>query len=336
MLVGLCGKAGSGKTTLSKRLSDELTIKNIDHLIYSGDWRFRLDSASRQLWLQEKWKVGIDAYLYAVNQFSWWNFEQIYDDLDRLMQGNSVEIQDAYNRRTGKRDLSVNLRGFRSGIVIFENSILGGVEKLPQLNLIILLNTDEITCFERILKKDAARRNLPEVMTRTLITSYSENAFLRLLMESFAADTVTCNSEGKLGPYPVINDVSYIPVPVPDTTAKERRKATIFCDLDGSLIKHVPVPLDSGEDIEILEGSVEKLRNFRNNGYYLVITTSRPQSSVFGVIEKLRKMGLEFDQIVCDLPVGPRHLINDSKGDEVRAIAHVLERDGGIKNIDLP
>ena len=88
--------------------------------------------------------------------------------------------------------------------------------------------------------------------------------------------------------------------------------------------------------MEIIEGSLEKLKEFRDKGYFLILTTSRPQNKVFGVVEKLRSMGLEFDQIVCDLPVGPRHLINDSKDGQVRAIAHALKRDEGIKDIKLP
>jgi hypothetical protein len=117
--------------------------------------------------------------------------------------------------------------------------------------------------------------------------------------------------------------------------AQEFKKGTIFCDLDGTLIRHVPVPSASGDDIELLDGSIEKLKEFRANGYLVVLTTSRTQANIFGVLEKLRVMGLECDQIICDLPIGPRHLINDSKDQEVRAIAHALMRDAGLKEVTI-
>jgi len=336
ILVGICGRAGAGKTTLTEKISFELNERKVTNVVYSGDWRFNLGSADRKLWLREKWKVGIDAYLYAINQFSWWNFEQIYKDLDELMKGNQVDIDDAYDRVAGKKDLRVRVSGIKQGVILFENCILGGVESLPNLDIVVLVNMSDSVCFERILKKDFQRRSLSEIMIRSLITTYSENIFLRLLLESFVAKTVTCDSNGTFAPYPEIHEVSHIPVPIISKTYSERKKGTVFCDLDGSLIKHVPVPSETGEEMEIIEGCVEKLREFRDKGYFLVLTTSRPQNKAFGVVEKLRLMGLEFDQIVCDLPVGPRHLINDSKDGKVRAIAHVLKRDEGIRDIHLP
>jgi histidinol phosphatase-like enzyme len=115
----------------------------------------------------------------------------------------------------------------------------------------------------------------------------------------------------------------------------EVKKGTIFCDLDGTLIKHVPIPSRTGNDVELLEGSVEKLKEFRQKGYVIVLTTGRTQSNIFGVLEKLRSLGLEFDQIVCDLPIGPRHLINDSKDEDVRAFSHAINRDAGIKDVTI-
>lgn len=336
MLIGVCGRAGAGKTTLTERMSLELNERKVSNIIYSGDWRFNLDSASRKSWLREKWKVGVDAYLYAINQFSWWNFYQVHKDLDELMNGNQIDIDNAYNRLTGKKDLHIKLPGIKSGVVIFENGILGNVENLVNFDTIVLINTDNIVCFERIVKKDLSRRTLSELMTRNLITTYSENIFLKLLLENFTAKTISCDSDGTFAPYPEICDISHIPVPITSKTYKEHKKGTIFCDLDGSLIKHVPVPSETGEEIEIIEGSVEKLKEFRDKGYFLILTTSRNQNNVFGIVEKLRLMGLDFDQIVCDLPVGPRHLINDSKDGEIRAIAHPLKRDSGIRDISLP
>lgn len=335
ILVGVCGRSGAGKTTLTKKISSELNTREINNVIYSGDWRFNLDSAGRKRWLEGKWKAGIDAYLYAISQFSWWNFQEIYRDLDELMKGNDLEISNTYNRITGKKDLDVKLGSIEQGVIFFENSILGGVEKLEDMDVIVLINTADSICFERIIKKDSLRRSLSEIMVRNLITTYSENFFMKLLLEHFAAKTVTCNSNGMFALYPKISDVSHIPVPITKNTHKKHKKGTVFCDLDGVLIKHVPVPSADGKEIEIIEGSAEKLKEFRDKGYFLILTTSRVQSKVFGIVEKLKLMGLEFDQIICDLPVGPRHLINDSKNGEVRAFAHVLERDEGIKDIHL-
>jgi hypothetical protein len=304
--------------------------------MYSGDWRFILDSTSRKHWLKEKWKVGLDAYMYAINQFSWWNFKEIYCDLEKLIDGQNLKIDNAYNRLSGKTDLTIDIPGMEQGVILYENSILGGVEILESIDLIILINTDDIVCFERLIKKDAARRSIPDIATRYLITTYSENIFLNLLLNHFLSKLIIADSDGNYGGYPEIQDVDHIPIPISKRYYKQQLKGTILCDLDGTLIKHVPLPSETGEEIEILEGSIEKLREFKSKGYYLILTTSRIYDRVFKIIEKLKNEGLEFDQILCDLPVGPRFLINDNKDSECRAYAIALQTDEGIKNINLP
>jgi uridine kinase len=337
MLVGVCGRAGSGKTVLANKISEELSRRSIPTLHYSGDWRFKLDSEQRKAWLREKWFMGMNEYLQATNQFNWWDFEKIYGDLNLLTKGRSVMMKDAYDRKSGKKDSEVTLSATGEGVIFYENCILGGAEILEKLDLIVLLNTTDEVCLERLITKDSTRRNFFDIVARFLMTSYSENLFLKFLLEKFSQKLIVCDSDGKFGEFPEIEEVSQIPTPISETppAARKTYKGTIFCDLDGTLIKHVPVPSETGEDIEVIEGTPEKLKQLREKGHYLVLTTSRPHHKIFGVLNKLKSLGIEFDQIISDLPVGPRHMINDMKGDEVRTIAHVLKRDEGIKNVKI-
>ncbi len=337
MLVGICGRAGSGKTTIANKIAKELGEQSIPTIHYSGDWRFKLDSEQRKRWLQEKWFVGAHAYLEAANQFNWWDFEKIYNDIEKMASGKGVVISDAYDRNTGKKDMKVELKAQKNGVIFYENCILGGAEILEKLDFIVLLNTPDSTCLDRIIKKDADRRNVFEVVSRYLLTSYSENLFLKFLIDKYSQKLLVCDSDGVLSEYPEIKEVNQIPVPMEHVpkSVKKTYKGAIFSDLDGTLIKHVPVPSETGEDIEVLDGTPEKLKDFREKGYYLILTTSRQYHKIFGVLNKLESLGIVFDQIISDLPVGPRHMINDMKGDEKRTIAHVLKRNEGIKNVKI-
>jgi len=335
LVVGICGRAGAGKTTLVQKISDDLASARLESVPYSGDWRFILDSKSRKEWLLEKWRVGMDAYLNAINQFSWWDFSAIYKDLAALQNEQGIKIVGAYDRLTGTKSAEITLGAIKRGVILYENCILGRLEAIPSLDIIVLVNTPDHVCLERILRKDARRRPVLEIAARYLMTTYSENIFFRALRERFSDRTVVCNSDGELGPFPDFGDITHIPVPVYVRKPQELKKGTIFCDLDGTLIKHVSLPSETGDDIELLDGSIEKLKEFREKGYLVVLTTSRTQANTFGVLGKLRATGLGFDQIICDLPIGPRHLINDSKDDEVRAIAHPLIRDVGLKDVKL-
>lgn len=335
-VVGVCGRAGSGKTTLTKRIANAFYAQGTGSVAYSGDWRFIRDSEGRRRWLSEKWKVGIDAYMYALNQFNWWDFSEIRKDLLCLKEGRPLQLPNAYDRATGRTDLNVTIPATEQGAVFYENCILGGIDILVMLDLIVLVNTPDATCLNRILRKDAMRRTVSDIAARYLITTYSENVFIELLLMHFRDKTIVCDSHGRFSRFPDIRKVHHIPVPIPEPCINSPAKGTVFCDLDGTLVKHVPVPSETGEDIELLDGSVEKLREFRAKGYCLVLTTSRVSSNVVQVIERLRANGLNFDQIICDLPIGPRYLINDSRDDECRAIAYSTVRDGGIAHIHLP
>src|SRR3712207_3570051 len=90
LMVGVCGRAGAGKTTLVQRICESLRTESIASVAYSGDWRFILDSKSRREWLNEKWRAGLDAYLTARNQFSWWDFDAIFRDLEAIRSGAAV------------------------------------------------------------------------------------------------------------------------------------------------------------------------------------------------------------------------------------------------------
>jgi len=335
ILVGVCGRAGSGKSTLAQKIKKELEGQGVKTISYSGDWRFKLDSKGRKRFIEEKWLSGLDEYLRAVNQFNWWDFEKIYSDLNLLKEGNPLKIENAYDRGTGRKDMEVRLEGIRDGAIFYENCILGGMEILDNLHMVVLLNEKDEVCLERIIKKDSARRSLPDMLSRQLTTMYSENLFFKFLLGSSLQKLLVCNSDGVMGEFPQLVEVNQIPVPYASHKETNSAKGTIFCDLDGTLIKHVPVPSETGEDIEIIEGSPEKLKEFKEKGYHLVVTTSRPYHKIFGILQKLRDLGIEFDQVISDLPVGPRHLINDSKDDEVRAIVHALKRDGGIRDIHI-
>jgi len=177
LLVGICGRAGAGKTTLAKKISEKFKMHTI---IYSGDWRFKHDSAERKKLFQEKWKAGMNAYMYAINQYTWWDFEKIGIDLDDLLKSKAVIIKNAYDRETGKRDTTIELPDRYKSIILYENCILGGTEILEKLDLIILLNTPDEVCFSRMIDKDFGRRSMAEIASRFLITSFSENKFFTL------------------------------------------------------------------------------------------------------------------------------------------------------------
>jgi len=48
-IVGVCGRAGSGKTTFASRVRADLQSHAIHAVVYSGDWRVNADVKARKI-----------------------------------------------------------------------------------------------------------------------------------------------------------------------------------------------------------------------------------------------------------------------------------------------
>lgn len=114
---------------------------------------------------------------------------------------------------------------------------------------------------------------------------------------------------------------------------------TIFCDLDGTLIKHCnPVEIqDPNLILEVLEGTHDKLREWDNKGYTIIITTGRKESARHSTIKQLQNAGILYDHLIMGFGGGDRILINDRKSNKKEDTAYAinLTRNIGVKNVEL-
>jgi hypothetical protein len=118
----------------------------------------------------------------------------------------------------------------------------------------------------------------------------------------------------------------------------DTRPKTIFCDIDGTLVKHDPPNITSKLDYKmiLLEGTIETLLEWDKAGFNIVLTTGRKESLRAVTEKQLSEVGIFYNQLVMNIGGGPRILINDCKdnGDQY-AFAINLERNKGIKNIQI-
>lgn len=125
---------------------------------------------------------------------------------------------------------------------------------------------------------------------------------------------------------------------------ESKEKFTIFCDIDGTLVYHH----GSIRDIEtnepvILEGTKSKMDEWWKLGYYVVLTTARPESLREMTEKDLAGFDLHYDKLIMDLPNYRRVLINDTKPYMLKpgninpntAIGIMVKRDKGIKDLQI-
>lgn len=106
---------------------------------------------------------------------------------------------------------------------------------------------------------------------------------------------------------------------------------SVFLDLDGCLIFHNYTPFET-EDV-LLPYALEFLKLLKEKNYYCILTTARSKEECDYIISVLRKESFVFDKLIFNLPPVKRILINDNKGDEVRAVAYPVERNGGCEEL---
>ena len=116
------------------------------------------------------------------------------------------------------------------------------------------------------------------------------------------------------------------------------KSKTIFCDLDGTLVKHCnPVEIQNPNlELEVLKGTHEKLRDWDNKGYTIIITTGRKESARPATVKQLQRAGILYDALIMGFGGGERILINDRKTDGTpTALAINLPRNSGVSEIEI-
>jgi len=118
------------------------------------------------------------------------------------------------------------------------------------------------------------------------------------------------------------------------------RPKTIFCDLDGTLVKHSnPIDIQNPNfELEVLPGVHNKLNEWDTKGYHVVITTGRKESAREATVKQMQRAGINYDQLIMGFGGGDRVLLNDRKPHEPnRDTAYVinLERNKGIEDVEL-
>ena len=115
-------------------------------------------------------------------------------------------------------------------------------------------------------------------------------------------------------------------------------KPTIFCDIDGTLVKYYSLSESIKPDhkLELLPGTLEKIHEWESKGYRIILTTGRKECSRKILEKQLFEVGIFYDQLVMGIGGGIRFLINDRKPTgEQTSFSISLDRNEGIANLDI-
>lgn len=117
----------------------------------------------------------------------------------------------------------------------------------------------------------------------------------------------------------------------------DSRPKTILLDIDGTILKHQGRLDRVLRQTELLPGTLEKLHEWDQRGYHLILLTGRRESQRAETERQLAALGIYYDHLIMGLGGGVRVLINDAKpgSEEATAIAITLPRDQGVGEVTL-
>ncbi len=114
---------------------------------------------------------------------------------------------------------------------------------------------------------------------------------------------------------------------------------TVFCDIDGTLIRHHgSLSAQVNKKPEILKGVIKRLDEWDRKCYNIILTTGRKESLRKITEEQLHSLGIAYDQLVMGISGGPRVLINDLKPHQpemITAVAINLNRNEGLEDVEI-
>ena len=114
------------------------------------------------------------------------------------------------------------------------------------------------------------------------------------------------------------------------------RPKTIFLDIDGTLLRHHgSLSLVGIMPPVLLDGVHEKLDEWDKKGYRIILVTGRKESMRETTENHLKAVGINYDRLIMGIGNGPRVLINDAYEGQETAIGITIERNKGIKSLDV-
>ena len=85
-------------------------------------------------------------------------------------------------------------------------------------------------------------------------------------------------------------------------TSLNLRPKTIFCDIDGTLLKHMGnAYTQMKQKPEILPGVIEKMTEWDQKGYTVILVTGRRESFREETVKQLTNLGIHFDHLIMSI-----------------------------------
>ncbi|CAB4026371.1 uridine-cytidine kinase-like 1 isoform X1, partial [Paramuricea clavata] len=176
-VIGICGGSASGKTTVAKKIIEDLGVPWVCLLSMDSFYKVLTDEQHEQA-LQNK---------YNFDQPESFDFDVAIETLKKLKEGKSVEVP-VYDFKTHQRLKDAQNTMYGANVIIFEGIMAFCNEELCELmDTKIFVDTDADVRLARRLKRDISERGRD---LSGVLQQY--NTFVKPSFEKYIAPSMIC------------------------------------------------------------------------------------------------------------------------------------------------
>ena len=154
-IIFICGHPGSGKTTFSKNLSNQLM--GVETFI-SHDLYLKHSSKERKKYFEYKVnKITPPSSNVEEDPKKWYDNAAFLKDLNTLKLNGALNIKNAWNQKSGEKDLKININLKNKKFIICEGMYLLHKIISKHADMTIYLNTSWQESLKRQESRDSHR-----------------------------------------------------------------------------------------------------------------------------------------------------------------------------------
>ena len=109
------------------------------------------------------------------------------------------------------------------------------------------------------------------------------------------------------------------------------KKCSIFCDIDGTLIKYREFNQYDKKEAIPIESIINRINKAYDKNHMIILTTARPEYLRIFTMNELNNLQIKYHTLLMSINRGPRILINDYENtNNYRAFNFSVKRNEGI------
>lgn len=181
-IIGITGHHGAGKTEFIRYLMNLLEKQSILSYKIECDWFFYEDSLTRRRQIDLSiTQNNMELYKKLINVRDWYDWDGITENLLQIKRLGLFRVNDAWNQKTGYKDLSINYTIPNNAVIFCEGHFILDGQVRGVLDAVLMVDENIGKCLDNVIIRDIQRKS----KERILRTAYYYHSQLSVYFDMY-------------------------------------------------------------------------------------------------------------------------------------------------------